>query len=118
MSIARPVPAAVAPEREALAGLVERVTFHSPETGFWALFVYFFVQTVDGYLIMPYVARRTVDLAVIGGGPAGAASEHLVEPCHEEHGHHRQEDDAKAAVHVLPMCARASGLVNAWRNGR
>ena len=37
MSIARPVPAAVAPEREALAGLVERVTFHSPETGFCVL---------------------------------------------------------------------------------
>ena len=30
VSIARPVPAAVASEREALAGLVERVTFHSP----------------------------------------------------------------------------------------
>src|SRR3954465_4755866 len=26
-----------APEREALAGLVERVTFHSPETGFCVL---------------------------------------------------------------------------------
>ena len=37
MSIARPVPAAVAPEREALAGVVERVTFHSPETGFCVL---------------------------------------------------------------------------------
>ena len=37
MSIARPVPAAVAPEREALAGLVERVTFHNPETGFCVL---------------------------------------------------------------------------------
>src|SRR3954454_15199708 len=29
--------AAMAPEREALAGLVERVTFHSPETGFCVL---------------------------------------------------------------------------------
>src|SRR3954470_5288180 len=29
--------AAVVPEREALAGLVERVTFHSPETGFCVL---------------------------------------------------------------------------------
>jgi exodeoxyribonuclease V alpha subunit len=29
--------AAPAPEREALAGLVERVTFHSPETGFCVL---------------------------------------------------------------------------------
>ena len=37
MSIARPGPAAVASEREALAGLVERVTFHSPETGFCVL---------------------------------------------------------------------------------
>ena len=31
--------------------------------GLWALFVYFFVQNVDGYLIVPYIARRTVDLA-------------------------------------------------------
>src|SRR5687768_218296 len=30
-------PASPAPEREALAGLVERVTFHSPETGFCVL---------------------------------------------------------------------------------
>jgi exodeoxyribonuclease V alpha subunit len=35
--MAGPVPAAVTPEREALAGLVERVTFHSPETGFCVL---------------------------------------------------------------------------------
>jgi predicted PurR-regulated permease PerM len=33
------------------------------ETGLWALGVYLVVQTVDGYLIVPYVARRTVDLA-------------------------------------------------------
>ncbi len=31
--------------------------------GLWAITVYFIVQTVDGYLIVPYVARRTVDLA-------------------------------------------------------
>ncbi|HEU4498714.1 MAG TPA: AI-2E family transporter [Sphingomicrobium sp.] len=31
--------------------------------GFWAVFVYFFVQNVDGYLVVPYIARRTVDLA-------------------------------------------------------
>ncbi|HMJ92647.1 MAG TPA: AI-2E family transporter [Allosphingosinicella sp.] len=31
--------------------------------GLWAIGVYFIVQTVDGYLIVPYVARRTVDLA-------------------------------------------------------
>jgi predicted PurR-regulated permease PerM len=31
--------------------------------GLWALGVYFIVQTVDGYLIVPYVARKTVDLA-------------------------------------------------------
>ena len=35
----------------------------STETGLWALGVYFVVQTVDGYLIVPYVARRTVDMA-------------------------------------------------------
>ena len=34
-----------------------------PNTGLWAIFVYFFVQNVDGYLVIPYIARRTVDLA-------------------------------------------------------
>ncbi|MGH6659257.1 MAG: AI-2E family transporter, partial [Sphingomicrobium sp.] len=33
------------------------------ETGLWAMFVYFFVQNIDGYLVVPYIARRTVDLA-------------------------------------------------------
>lgn len=33
------------------------------ETGLWALFVYIFVQSVDGYVIVPMVAKRTVDLA-------------------------------------------------------
>jgi predicted PurR-regulated permease PerM len=33
------------------------------DTGLWAIAVYFIVQTVDGYLIVPYVARKTVDLA-------------------------------------------------------
>jgi len=31
--------------------------------GFYAIFVYFFVQNIDGYLVVPYIARRTVDLA-------------------------------------------------------
>jgi predicted PurR-regulated permease PerM len=30
--------------------------------GFYAIFVYFFVQNIDGYLVVPYIARRTVDL--------------------------------------------------------
>ena len=34
-----------------------------PNTGLWAIFVYFLVQNVDGYLVIPYIARRTVDLA-------------------------------------------------------
>jgi predicted PurR-regulated permease PerM len=33
------------------------------DTGLWAIAVYFGVQTVDGYLIVPYVAKKTVDLA-------------------------------------------------------
>ena len=33
------------------------------EGGLYALFVYFIVQTVDGYVIVPMVAKRTVDLA-------------------------------------------------------
>ncbi|HXG80851.1 MAG TPA: AI-2E family transporter [Sphingomicrobium sp.] len=31
--------------------------------GLWAIFVYFFVQNVDAYLVVPYIARKTVDLA-------------------------------------------------------
>jgi predicted PurR-regulated permease PerM len=33
------------------------------DEGVWAIITYFFVQNVDGYLIVPYVAKRTVDLA-------------------------------------------------------
>ena len=33
-----------------------------PSEGLWAIFVYFFVQNIDGYLVVPYIARRTVDL--------------------------------------------------------
>lgn len=33
------------------------------EAGFWALGVYLVVQNVDGYLIMPMVAKKSVDLA-------------------------------------------------------
>lgn len=35
----------------------------STNAGLWAIAVYFIVQTVDGYLIVPYVAKKTVDLA-------------------------------------------------------
>ena len=34
-----------------------------PHQGLWAIFIYFLVQNVDGYLVVPYIARRTVDLA-------------------------------------------------------
>ena len=34
-----------------------------PAEGVWAIFVYFLVQNIDGYLVVPYIARRTVDLA-------------------------------------------------------
>jgi predicted PurR-regulated permease PerM len=33
------------------------------DAGIWAIATYLIVQTVDGYLIVPYVAKRTVDLA-------------------------------------------------------
>ncbi|HXG98853.1 MAG TPA: AI-2E family transporter [Sphingomicrobium sp.] len=33
------------------------------DAGMWAIITYFFVQTVDGYIIVPYVAKKTVDLA-------------------------------------------------------
>jgi len=33
------------------------------DTGLWAIAVYFIVQSVDGYLIVPMVAKRSVDLA-------------------------------------------------------
>ena len=44
--------------------LMVAVGFSAGNTeGLWAIFVYFFVQNVDGYLVVPYIARRTVDLA-------------------------------------------------------
>jgi predicted PurR-regulated permease PerM len=33
------------------------------DAGIWAIATYAIVQTVDGYLIVPYVAKKTVDLA-------------------------------------------------------
>jgi predicted PurR-regulated permease PerM len=33
------------------------------DAGLWAIMTYFVVQTIDGNLIVPYVAKRTVDLA-------------------------------------------------------
>ena len=35
----------------------------SASQGVWCIFVYFLVHNIDGYLVVPYVARRTVDLA-------------------------------------------------------
>jgi predicted PurR-regulated permease PerM len=35
----------------------------STDAGLWAIGVYLAVQIIDGYIIVPYVARRTVDLA-------------------------------------------------------
>jgi predicted PurR-regulated permease PerM len=35
----------------------------SANQGLWAIFVYFFVHNFEGYVVLPYVARRTVDLA-------------------------------------------------------
>ena len=34
-----------------------------PHQGLYAIFVYFLVQNIDGYLVLPYIARKTVDLA-------------------------------------------------------
>ena len=34
-----------------------------PDQGVGAIIVYFVVQNIDGYLVLPYIARRTVDLA-------------------------------------------------------
>ena len=33
-----------------------------PNAGLWAVFVYFFVHNFEGYVVVPYIARRTVDL--------------------------------------------------------
>ena len=33
-----------------------------PETGYWAIGTYLIVQTFDGYVVVPMVAKRTVDL--------------------------------------------------------
>jgi hypothetical protein len=35
----------------------------SANHGIWAIIVYFFVHNFEGYVVLPYVARRTVDLA-------------------------------------------------------
>lgn len=35
----------------------------STEAGLYCVFVYFFVQNFDGYVVIPYIARKTVDLA-------------------------------------------------------
>jgi predicted PurR-regulated permease PerM len=35
----------------------------SANTGVWCIVVYFLVHNIDAYVVMPYVARRTVDLA-------------------------------------------------------
>ncbi len=44
--------------------LMVAVGFSAGSTeGLWAIFVYFLVQNVDGYLVVPYIAKRTVDLA-------------------------------------------------------
>ncbi|MEM8694914.1 MAG: AI-2E family transporter [Pseudomonadota bacterium] len=34
----------------------------SPETGFYAFLIYLFVQTFDGWVVIPMVAKQTVDL--------------------------------------------------------
>jgi predicted PurR-regulated permease PerM len=33
------------------------------EMGLYTIFVYFFVQTIDGWILVPLIAKRTVDLA-------------------------------------------------------
>ena len=33
------------------------------DMGIYTIFVYFFVQTIDGYLLVPMIAKKTVDLA-------------------------------------------------------
>lgn len=35
----------------------------SPGQGVWCIIVYFLVHNIDAYVVVPYVARRTVDLA-------------------------------------------------------
>lgn len=48
-----------------LSGLIMVLVGFSggPQMGLYTIFVYLLVQTVDGYLIVPMIARRTVDLA-------------------------------------------------------
>jgi predicted PurR-regulated permease PerM len=35
----------------------------SPSQGLWCIVVYFLVHNIDAYVVVPYVARRTVDIA-------------------------------------------------------
>lgn len=45
-------------------GLMVLVGFSAGvNTGYWAIGVYLFIHTLDGYLLVPMVARRSVDLA-------------------------------------------------------
>ena len=40
-----------------------------PQMGIYTIFVYLLVQNIDGYLIVPMIARKTVDLApALGSG--------------------------------------------------
>lgn len=84
----------------------------SQEAGLWAIGVYLVVQTVDGYLIVPYVARRTVDLApalVLGaqllfGALFGIMGLALADPivamiktALQQHSHEAEEEAAASA---------------------
>jgi len=45
-------------------GLMVLVGFSGgPEMGLYTIFVYFLVQTFDGYVVIPLIAKKTVDLA-------------------------------------------------------
>ena len=72
------------------------------DEGLWAIVVYFVVQTVDGYLIVPYVARRTVDLAPGAGARRAVAVRRAV------------RDDRAAAGRP----DRRDDQGQRWKNGR
>ena len=87
------------------------------ETGLWAIGVYLVVQTVDGYLIVPMVAKRSVDLApalvlgaqVLLGALLGLMGLALADPLVamikvllEESSGNKDEDGASAPAEALP----------------
>ena len=94
------------------------------DQGIWAIITYFAVQNIDGYLILPYIARKTVDLApamvlaaqLIFGALFGFLGLLLADPIMatlkvtlEKLAERRSGAIAPAAAEAAPAAAEAAG---------